>query len=226
MHRARAILSMTVCCSLLCTLLSGCAATTRKGQEQAKGTAVGAGVGAVVGGVVGGLLGGRRGILVGAGIGALVGGAAGYAYATHTYEKIEQAANKADQIDRATAQTANDIAKQQQVLCALSDANRQMDDETTCLARDYANRKIAAEVLQARKAEFDNKLVDARNALAMGQKEQAYLQDTARPAIGKYGTPEQVKQLEDQIATVQKQNAQLEKTVEERASFSERLTTG
>ena len=225
MKRVSRIIAIILVMAWMCPLLMGCA-TTRRGQEQAKGTAVGAGLGAVVGGVLGYAIAGKEGAAIGAAAGAAVGGVAGYTWASRVYDNIEKSSNKAAALEEATAQNQQYIDRQSRELAELVEKNKKLDAETAALASEYRSRKITAEALAAKKTNCDKELADARKRLDAHQKELAYLTGSALPTTQKYGTQEQVRKLEHQIEIVQKQNTEMEKAIDERASYSQRLVAG
>jgi hypothetical protein len=225
MFRAKRIVSVILVMAVMCSTLSGCA-TTRREQEQAKGSAVGAGLGTLIGAGVGYAFGGRDGALIGAGLGAAVGGLAGYTYASRAYDNIEKASNRAAALEQATAQNQRYVDEQGRELAKLTERNKELDRETAALAAEYRNRKVTAEALAGKKAKYDKEVADARTNLDVHQKELAYLEGSALPATQRYGTEEQVSKLKSQIEKVQKQNAEMEKAIEERASCCQRLVSG
>ncbi len=225
MNRVGRIIAIVLIVTCVCSLFLGCA-STRRGQEQTKGAAVGAGVGAVIGGVLGYLVAGERGALIGASVGAAAGATAGYTYASRVYDNIEKSSNKVDTIEQASVQNQSYIDEQTKELEELVKRKDELDKQTAALANDYRDRKITAETLAANKAKYDKELADARIGLEAHQKELAYLKDSALPVTQKYGKQEQILKLENQISTVEKQNQEMERAIEESASCCQRLVSG
>lgn len=225
MNRAIRIVGIVLIVTLICPLFSGCA-TTRRGQEQAKGATLGAVIGAVVGGSLGALTGRKEGVLAGAAIGAVLGGGIGFAVASRQYDNIEKASNKAQLLDNAMGQNSRYIEEQTKELAQMEKTSKELDKQTAALASEYADRKITAEALATEKTKVDKEVADSRLQLEAHQKELAYLQESALPATQKYGTQEQIQRLESQISIVQEQNSKMEKAIEETASYSQRLVAG
>jgi len=222
MDRTR-ILTAVIALSLVFTITLGGCATTTKGKEQTKGAAIGAVIGGVVGAGLGFLVGGPRGAIYGAGAGMALGGVTGYAYASSVYEKIQSAKNKANALDEAIKRSASDVAALQKNVDTMQETNRKLDIQTSNLAAAYKSKQISAKDLGKEQASMEKILADSRQSLEHQQKELAYLENTARPAGKAYGNAEQQKQVEDQIEALKKQNAEMEKIIQEQANYSQRV---
>lgn len=199
--------------------------TPSKSAQVGTATAGWAAFGAIVLGIGGALLCGRDCAAIGLGVGALLGGIGGYAWATNAYAKIEKAKDRSKALDDAINKSLADIQQQQQILAKLQEENIKLDAHTSELAKAYAAKQTSAKKLASTQKTIDNSLADAKKVLESGQNELAYLKDKATPVVQQYGTPEQQKKLESQIGQVETQNAQLEKAITERASYSQRLST-
>lgn len=216
------LLLVLLCLSM--ALLPGCANIQNDStRTTTEGTLAGAGVGAGVGALVGALVGGGRGAAIGAGIGAGVGALTGAAVGKHIADKKAEYASREDWLDACIAQARttneNTVAYNQQLSADIA----ALDKESTRLAADYKRKKVSAESMVAESKAIQQRKADVDKTIAQLETEMAGQKKVVADARAGNNTRE-ADIIENEIAKMEKQIAQMKKDSEKLASISMRIS--
>ncbi len=212
------ILTISFLC--LSILLSGCASMSDSSTTRAQGAGFGAAIGAGLGAIVGAATGDTE---KGALIGAAVGGVAGLAYGDHVAKKKEKYANQEDYLNAC-------IAEADKRHRATKVYNDKIRNEIAALETQLQE----AETLAASQQSNADQLKTLRNTLAKSieQSQQMMTQVTDEITIQREvlanesgsGSSDRLEALNQEIAKLEEQKAQLEENTRQLAALNNRAS--
>jgi hypothetical protein len=196
--------------------IASCA--TQSDQARTEGTLIGAGVGAAIGAGLGYAIGGSgKSAGIGAAIGALAGGAGGYVYADHIAKRHEELAGKENDLDARIAFARGVNEDTEDYNKRLKKEVDELEPRITEVAAKKKKQEITQSELKNEKQALATKIKDANTQLAVGQDQ---LRD-----LKKFRTEqkETSKELDEEIATLEKSLAQMKSNTSALASLNQRI---
>jgi len=205
----------TITLTLIALLLGGCATDSNTTRAQ------GAGFGALLGAGIGALIGDEKGAM----IGAAVGGVAGLAYGDHVAKKKEKYASEEDYLDACTQvaqeryqenKKYNDSLKTE--IAAITAELNQIGDVASATKDDHKRLEKLQKALKKSIENSESQLTALNEEIVM-QREAIAQVDPAQQA-----NTDNIKALNDQIALLEQQKAELQANTQQLASLSARAS--
>ena len=219
-------LSLAAVLTAALTLTGACANISNDStRTKTEGTLAGAGIGAVLGAAIGAALGGRDGALKGAAIGAGVGALSGFAYGTSVANKKADYASEEEWLSACLAETQN---TNQQAAAYNSRLKTSLAGYQKGAAAGGTGYSFAGSDQSGKSGKSDQKQVS--QAVKRDLKESgeilAYLDQeisSQQQVVASAQSGAQTKQLQKEIAEMEKQKKILEQQNRELAAISNRL---
>ena len=207
----------------LALLGGGCANIKDDGtRTKTEGTLVGAGAGAAIGAGIGAIVGGGRGAAIGAGIGGLLGGITGFFVGKHIADKKSEYASEEDWLNDCVAQAreVNDEAVKYNAKLRTDIAS--LDAKSKKLAAAYKKNQASAESLKEEQIAVEKRQAEIKETIA-GLESEVKSQKTVLADAQENKKDEHAKSLNQEIAKLEKQIAEMKAYNNKLASISARV---
>ncbi|GAB6146030.1 hypothetical protein [Desulfocicer niacini] len=218
-------IAVAVVLSMILPGIMGCANIENDAKRtETEGTAIGAGAGALLGGLLGAAMGGKKGAFTGAAIGVAVGGIAGNVYGRHVATEKQKYAKEEEWLDACIASLEETNQETIAYNEELSVKIETLEAETSQLATAYKAKKTGKKTLLAKKKTVDSQLTDARKKLDRARFELTNQEQVLAQARRDQTQKTYEKTLDNKIALLKANIAELETHTEQLASMSSRMS--